>query len=170
MLPSTASTSTWVVIKDPYCDNIPIANCGDSRGKTFQKAASWTYKPVDIGQTSIFELGVEENLLGRMVYGDFGTDVMTLGWPGSGGVTVEKSIIAGIGDTHFTWLGVIGLNPRPTNFSSANDAPQTSFIQSLKNQGDIPSLSWAYTAGAQYSECPLPSFHSQGIFGSFSDR
>jgi hypothetical protein len=100
---------------------------------------------------SIFQLGVEENL-NFSVFGDFGFDAVTLGWQGSRGPSVEHSIVAGIADTTFSWLGVLGLNPRPTNFSTFPNNPQVSFVQSLKDYNNIPSLSWAYTAGAQYRE------------------
>lgn len=45
--------------------------------------------------------------------------------------------------------GLIGLNPRPTNFTNFTD-PVPSFLSTLKNRSMIPSLSWAYTAGNQY--------------------
>jgi hypothetical protein len=47
------------------------------------------------------------------------------------------------------YLGVLALNPRPTNFTTLND-PQTSFMTLLKDQNVIPSLSYSYTAGAPY--------------------
>ncbi len=50
-------------------------------------------------------------------------------------------------------LGVLGLGPKPTNFSDFND-PQPSFMHSLKNQSLIPSLSCGYYAGASYDETP----------------
>lgn len=46
-------------------------------------------------------------------------------------------------------MGILGVNPRPTNFSDLDD-PQTSYVSLLKEQGYIPSLSYSYTAGAQY--------------------
>jgi|TARA_R110002003_G_scaffold125_10_gene11449 hypothetical protein len=151
VFPSTASSSTWVVYEDPGCNGVPVANCASSRGKTFQPNSSSTHDSVSL-QGSIYELGVEENLLGRTVSGDYGYDTVTLGYPDGGGPTVARTVIAGIGDTQFTWLGVLGMNPRPVNFSTTPGAPQRSFVQALKDEGDIPSLSWAYTAGAQYSK------------------
>lgn len=61
-----------------------------------------------------------------------------------------RSVVAGIGDTHFTWLGALGLNPRPVNFTDRPGAVFTSLVQQLKNQSNISSLSWGYTAGAKY--------------------
>ncbi|KAF2873635.1 aspartic peptidase domain-containing protein [Massariosphaeria phaeospora] len=151
VLPSTASTSTWVVY-DQGCPADAPSNCAESRGGIFNPDKSLTWVP-----NSIFEIGVKTNL-DFEVFGDFGFDSVTLGWQGSGGPIVEHSIVAGIGDTHFSWLGVLGLNPRPTNFTSLPNSPQLSLIQTLKSQGSIPSVSWAYTAGAQY--------RLNGIFGS----
>ncbi|KAH7083520.1 peptidase aspartic [Paraphoma chrysanthemicola] len=164
VLPSTASSSTWVIYENPGCNNVPLLDCPASRGKTFQPNSSSTHSSVSL-QGSIYELGIEENLLGRIVNGDYGIDSVTLGYPGGGGATVSRSVIAGIGDTHFTWLGVLGLNPRPVNFSTTPNAPKTSFVQSLKDQGDIPSLAWAYTAGARYKSKPI--FGSL-VFGGFN--
>ncbi|KAF2468987.1 acid protease [Lindgomyces ingoldianus] len=143
ILPSTASTSTWVIY-DQGCPSDAPNNCRDSRGGTFNPNNSLTWVP-----NSIFELGVESNLEFN-VFGDFGFDSVTLGWPGSGGPSVEHSIVAGVGDTTFSWLGVLGLNPRPTNFSTFLNNPQVGFVQALKNQNNIPSVSWSYTAGAPY--------------------
>ena len=46
-------------------------------------------------------------------------------------------------------VGTLGLNPRPTNFSSFNDRA-TSLLTLLYEQNKIPSLSYSYNAGAQY--------------------
>lgn len=166
VLPSTASSSTWVIYADPGCNDVPVADCPASRGKTFQRGMSRSWDPASLGPTAFFELGIEENLLGRQVYGDYGWDIISLGWPGSKGPTVNHSVVAGIGDTHFTWLGVLGLNPLPINFENMKNEPQASFIQSLKNQGDIPSLSWAYTAGAPYQ---LNSVYGSLVLGGYDE-
>lgn len=131
------------------CPGDAPSNCSDSRGRIFNPNSSLTWVP-----NSIFNLEVE-TFSELDVFGDFGFDTVSLGWTGSGGPKVDHSIVAGIGDTTFTWLGVLGLNPRPTNFSTFLNNPQVSFIQALKNQRQIPSLSWAYTAGARYSKSAL---------------
>ncbi len=82
--------------------------------------------------------------------GDFGFDTVALGWQGSGVPREEHQVVATIADPKY-WLGVFGLDPNPTNFSNFN-SPQTSYLQSLKNHGAIPSISWAYTAGAPYRQ------------------
>lgn len=61
---------------------------------------------------------------------------------------MNNSIIAGVAGANF-WIGELGLNPRPTNFTTMND-PQTSLLAYLRESNMIPSLSWSYTAGAPY--------------------
>jgi hypothetical protein len=81
--------------------------------------------------------------------GDFGHDTVSLGYNGGGGPTLQDQVVAGIATPDF-WLGSIGLDPEPSNFSTMND-PQPSYLAALRNQSLIPSLSWGYTAGAYYS-------------------
>lgn len=46
-------------------------------------------------------------------------------------------------------FGLFGLGPKPTNFTDFNE-PQPSFMWTLRKQSIIPSLSYAYSAGAVY--------------------
>lgn len=96
---------------------------------------------------SIFSFELEDNL-GLDTTGNAGFDTATLGWQGSGGPSMSHSIVFNIADSKY-WLGEFGLNPRPTNFTTFVD-PQPSFMQSLKTNNTIPSLSYGYTAGNQY--------------------
>ncbi|KAM0254394.1 hypothetical protein ACHAQJ_006863 [Trichoderma viride] len=141
ILPGTSSTQTLVVLPQG-CQIINITNCANSRGELFNTTASKTWK--DIGP---FNLGFED-VLGFTDNGEFGYDTVGLGYLGSGGPVVNHSVIAGVAGTEF-YLGVLALNPRPTNFTTQND-PQQSFMQLLKNESAIPSLSYSYNAGAPY--------------------
>ena len=117
-------------------------NCGALRGSLFDVNASSTWS-----FNNYYELVLESNL-GYNASGEFGFDTVGIGWQGSGGPILEHQVVAGIATEDF-WLGSFGLTPRPTNFSDFNN-PQPSFMETLKNKSLIPSLSWAYTAGAQY--------------------
>lgn len=141
VLISTAGTATMVVIPEGCVDGMP-APCADLRGKLFDYNASTTWK-----FNNYYDLGLDKNL-GIEDSGAFGFDTVALGWQGSGEPILDHQVVAGIATTDF-WLGQFGLTPRPTNFTDFND-PQPSFIQTLKNRSAIPSLSWSYTAGAQY--------------------
>ena len=141
---STSGTATWVVLPEGCTTNGP-SNCGTLRGQEFNITASSTWIP-----NNFYGLQLESNL-GYTGNGQFGFDTVGMSWQGSGGPLLNHQVVAGIATPDF-WLGTFGLTPRPTNFSNFND-PQPSFMETLKNKSAIPSLSWAYTAGAQYSEC-----------------
>lgn len=141
VLVSTAATAIWT-IGSQGCPADFGSGCPNSRGGLFLPNQSLTWAP-----NSIYQTGLEMNL-GLDSSGYVGYDTSTLGWQGSGGPSVEHSIIWNLADSNY-WLGVFGLNPRPTNFTTFTN-PQTSFIQTLVGNNKIPSTSWAYTAGNQY--------------------
>ncbi|KAL7928368.1 acid protease [Trichoderma chlorosporum] len=141
ILPGTSSTQTLVVLPEG-CQIINVTNCANSRGNLFNTTASKTWKEI-----GLFNLGFEDSL-GFTDNGEFGHDTVGLGYLGSGGPVVNNSVIAGVAGTEF-YLGVLALNPRPTNFTDQND-PQQSFLQLLKNESAIPSLSYSYNVGAPY--------------------
>lgn len=82
--------------------------------------------------------------------GNYGYDVLGVQIHDSagGGITLGNQVIAGIATKSF-FLGNLGLAPRRPAFG---DSQNPSFLQSLKNQNSIPSLSYGYTAGAFYSK------------------
>ncbi|UKZ76754.1 hypothetical protein TrVFT333_004464 [Trichoderma virens FT-333] len=141
ILPGTSSTQTLVVLPEG-CQIINVTNCANSRGNLFNTTGSKTWKEI-----GLFRLGFE-NSLGFTDNGEFGHDTVGLGYLGSGGPVVNNSVIAGVAGTEF-YLGILALNPRPTNFTDQND-PQQSFLQLLKNESAIPSLSYSYNVGAPY--------------------
>lgn len=49
------------------------------------------------------------------------------------------------------YLGIFGLGPKPSNFSDFAN-PQPSLMQTMKDREKIPSISFAYTAGASYRQ------------------
>lgn len=96
----------------------------------------------------IFSLGLELNLGYAGNNGEYGYDTVALGWQGSGGPSLDQQIVAGIATKQF-YLGIFGLNPRPSNFTSFNN-PVPSYMLNLRKQSLIPSISGGYTAGNQY--------------------
>jgi hypothetical protein len=75
------------------------------------------------------------------------TGTVGLGWQGTG-VTLNESLVTMI--TSQNWIvGEIGLNPRPTNFTTFNDRA-TSLMTLLYEQNLIPSRSYGYNGGAKY--------------------
>jgi hypothetical protein len=147
VLPSTAGQETWIPVPEGCLASDP-ENCGDRRGVYpfqgkelgFQYNASSTWKNI-----GLYDLILETNLnyTGNGLYG-----FDTVGTMVDGGLVLEQQIVAGIATKDFL-LGVLGLGPKPSNFSNF-EHPQPSFVQTLKDQNKIPSLSYAYTAGAPY--------------------
>ncbi|KAI9668763.1 MAG: hypothetical protein M1831_000832 [Alyxoria varia] len=153
VLPSTGIPETWVIDGATACpEGIPLPtgqeHCDDARGRLFHKNESITWI-----KDSSYELVAETNL-GLDSTGIYGWDDITLGWQGSGGPSENHQVIAAVADPKY-WLGVFGLDPRPSNFSDFNSG-QPSFLDSLKKHNKIPSLSWAYTAGAYYRQNHVP--------------
>ncbi|KAI4257853.1 MAG: hypothetical protein L6R42_005427, partial [Xanthoria sp. 1 TBL-2021] len=142
VLPSTAGSATWVVT--PGGCEPPSSECTEARGGLFDQNQSSTWN--DLGP---FTLALEQNL-GRNESGAFGLDTISLGLSNTtGGPTLNSQIIAGI-ETERWYNGILGLQQEPMNLSDFSN-PQPTFLSTLRAQNLIPSLSWAYTAGARYS-------------------
>jgi hypothetical protein len=141
VFPSTAGYNTWVV-NPQGCPDWLGNKCSDERGVLFNKNNSLTYLP-----ESTYDTEIEKNL-GLATRGYGGYETIELGWQGSGGPSLEHMPLFDIADPLY-WIGLFGLNPLPTNFSTLNN-PQPSFMHSLYNQSKIPSVSYGYTAGNQY--------------------
>ena len=109
-------------------------------------------------QLGNYSLGIELNLAYNDV-GTYGTDTVALGFSNAtGGPALQGQVVAGI-ETFDFYTGYFGLGSQPNNFTAsqdignlANDTQIPSFLTTLKSQNLIPSLSWAYTAGAIYRE------------------
>jgi hypothetical protein len=157
LLPSTAWQQIFVPVPEGCTPSDP-SNCGDLRGAFpykgkqigFQYNESSTWTPIGSG---IFDL-VLENHLNYTGNGLFGFE--TVGLMVDGDLVFENQVVAGIATKDF-YLGVFGLGPKPSNFSDFEN-PQRSLMRTLKDEEKIPSLSFAYTAGAFYRMSPLLLF------------
>lgn len=144
VLISTASQQTWVIVPDGCIRT--DTTCPDARGGLYNYNTSSTWSQLGNG---FFELSIEGNLNGSAT-GFYGHDTISLGGEGSGGPTLHDQIVGGIGTQKY-YLGMFGVNPKSTHFPGL-DGEQPSYLTSLKTQNLIPSLSFGYTAGAQYGE------------------
>lgn len=143
---STAGYQTWAVLPQG-CLVYDPPDCVTSRGGQFipSQSSTWKYNNANVNGT--FTLGLETDL-DYSGSGNFGYDTIVLGYQGSNGPALQQQIIAGIATKEF-FLGIFGLNPRSTNFSTIDNSVP-SYMATLKSRSLIPSLSWAYTAGNQY--------------------
>ncbi|CAG8953789.1 hypothetical protein HYFRA_00006681 [Hymenoscyphus fraxineus] len=138
---STSSSETWVV-GPQGCPQKYGSNCEENRGLLFhpERSTSWT-------ANNNFSLFLEEKL-GLEGNGQFGFDTVSLGYTGGDAVSLEQQSVAAIASPDY-WFGLFGLDPEPSNFTNMND-PKPSFLGNLASRNLIPSLSWGYTAGANY--------------------
>ncbi|EPS36985.1 hypothetical protein H072_9435 [Dactylellina haptotyla CBS 200.50] len=148
-LVGTGSNLQMVVLPEGCQAPEDSLTCPTLRGGEFFTNESSTWENNTRYSTdSIYALGVESRL-GFDGNGLYGFDTLTLDWQGSGKPTIYNQSIAAIATKDF-FLGVLGLNPRPTNFSDDFNNPVPSYLQNLRSNNFIPSLSWSYTAGNQY--------------------
>ena len=151
VLPSTSGHTTCVVLSDA-CPPYP-PTCSELRGGlvSLNKSASWH----DLGTyTLVLDQNLETNATGK-----YGLDSLTLGLIDEAeNPKVDSQIIAGIMTNRY-YNGLVGLTDQPVGLSNFSH-PYPSFLTSLKTAGMIPSLSWAYTAGAHY--------RLKGVFGSLT--
>ena len=127
--------------------------CAQSRGELFDPSLSTTWSPL-----GNYSLEIEANL-GYDTVASYGLDTVALGFSNdTGGPTLQGQVVGGL-EPYLFYTGVFGLKNQPTNFTASNDQfnltntkPYSSFLTTMRNQNLIPSLSWAYTAGAMYSK------------------
>ena len=136
LLASTVSSDSLVIVPDGCPPS--ITNCESERGGTYNASASSTWKLTSSGNVTL------EQDLGIDVQGISGTDTIAITLADGGKQTLQGQAVTQINAVQY-WLGIVGLQP------SVNDS-QSSLLSSLKLQGSIPSLSFAYTAGNQYRE------------------
>ena len=153
---STATLNTGVIIPGGCPPGVPGISpdlkCSQSRGGLFDPSHSSSW--LGFGN---YSLNKEENL-GYDAIASYGLDTITLGSSNlTGGPTLKSQVVAGW-ETYSFYTGMFGLRIQPTNFTASsllntsNTISYPSFLGSLKASNLIPSLSWAYTAGAPYRE------------------
>jgi hypothetical protein len=110
-----AAYQTIVVVPEGCTASEP-SNCPQLRGGEFlvNQSTTWEANKANLS-SNIYPLALETRLFpdGRGLYG---FDNVELGFPGSGGPRLDNQTIAGTATKDF-FLGLFGLNPRPTNFT-----------------------------------------------------
>lgn len=150
MLPATNAPNIWVPIADD-CKALNVSDCGTRRGvRPFNNAISPGFQVNSSSSwdnIGTFELG-QNDFLGFTGNGGFGYDTVGLiRGDSSETITNNDTAVTAYASPEF-WLGEIGLSNRPMDLGQ-DDKP-SSFLSNLKKAGNIPSLSFGYTAGAPY--------------------
>ncbi|KAH7174139.1 aspartic peptidase domain-containing protein [Fusarium flagelliforme] len=168
VLVSTAAPESLVVLSQYGCskdvlDKVP-SDCAVSRGNMFEPNESSTWNGLGTYGINGGGVGLEANL-GYVQAAKFGLDTVGVGLvDGANGITLENQTIGGIATASPFYLGIFGINPQPLNFTTLGNFSSPSFITTLKNKNNIPSLSWSYTAGAMYR---LKKVYGQLIFSGY---
>lgn len=151
VLASTQAGVAYVIVPEGCLDG-DGADCPNQRGievfssaqsPGFQANASSSWSA--IGQYSVNM----EQKLNISTDGFYGYDKISLGPAAdSRSLSLDKQVVAGVADFGY-YMGHIPLGIPDQSFSSLS-TPIESFIHQLRKQSKIPSLSFAYTAGAKY--------------------
>ncbi|KAK3326079.1 aspartic peptidase domain-containing protein [Apodospora peruviana] len=168
VLVSTASPESIIPLSEYACstavfgDAVPN-NCAKARGNLFNPNTSSSW--IDMGQFFINDVdngvGLEANL-GYRQKAQWGLEKVQIGL--TNGPSLENQTVAGIATASPFYMGIFGLNNQPVNFTILGNLSQSSFLTTLKDQKKIPSLSWSYTAGANYQ---LKGAYGQLIFSGY---
>lgn len=166
VLVSTDSPDTMVVLPEGCTKEAMdpvIANCANSRGGTFSMNSSETWD--DQGFFGINENGVGfEADLGYSQNAEYGLETVGLGYA-SDGPTLKNQTVAGFATTSPFYLGTFGLGTDSVNFTTIGNSSSLTFFSALRSYKMIPSLSWSYTAGANYRL--KAGQYAQLIFGGY---
>lgn len=148
VLPSTAGQATWVIAPSgcpPSVANTTASpTCSQARGGLFNASQSTSW---DVLGNNTLGLGA------NLGYGDltalYGLETISLGFSKSiGGPTLDSQVVTALAPAYY-YVGLFGLNHQATNLTNFTN-PHPSFLRTMKTKNLIPSLSWAYTAGAPY--------------------
>jgi hypothetical protein len=140
---SWAVYQTWVVLPLGCVSAEDQSACADARGWLFDNETSSTFDYI-----GLYDLWVGRNL-GPTPNAGFGFDRVGLSGVGENGPTLENTTVAAFAGQKMYYLGIFGINPKPSNFTGFNE-PTASYMTQLKEQKMIPSVSFGYTAGAYY--------------------
>ena len=98
--------------------------------------------------------------LGYSGASEVGSDTITFGSPSDHGVALQNQLIVGYG-TPTEFIGEIGLISTPNNITGLSEQ---SPLGALRENGQISSFSWGYTAGSHYK---TPSSFGSLTLGGF---
>ncbi|KAH7359891.1 aspartic peptidase domain-containing protein [Pyrenochaeta sp. MPI-SDFR-AT-0127] len=166
VLPSTKGGVTYVIAPEGCLQGIDPADCPNSRGaEIFQSSQNIGFQAnVSTSWSAIGQYDVDlEDALGYAAKGFFGFDKVSLGPAAEGAsLSLDRQVVAGVADPSY-YMGVLPLGQAESSFSSLSQSID-SLLYQLRNTTKIPSLSYAYTAGAKYR---LKSVFGSLILGGY---
>ena len=170
VLPSTRGGVTYVIPPEGCNQPTDPANCANLRGAEIFGSTQNTGFQVNISTqwSAIRQYEVNlESALNMTAEGLFGFDHVALAAAvgaasDSNVLQLNHQVVAAVADMDY-FLGLLPLGTVESSFSSLSE-PQNSLLWNLRNSSRIPSLSYAYTAGAIYR---LKSIFGSLILGGY---
>ncbi|MCJ1440624.1 MAG: hypothetical protein MMC23_001110 [Stictis urceolatum] len=149
VLVSTLISETWVVRPQGCTSKSPFGNCASLRGGIFDNTTSDTWDLISNGAE--YSLVFEQALLGDAAGSDggsYGHEMLGINATSGAGIVLEDQVVAGI-TTNDYFLGMLGVAEKTPTIAGQT---KPSFLRSLLDNKQIPSLSYSYTAGASYRD------------------
>ena len=162
VLVSTKLSDIWVTSKSQNQDDYFATHSPAHR--TVGGGLSSTKLSITWQGTICYEKGQDQKLgkdIAKVEIEDYRSDSTSIDLAGIGNINVDSRTIATVTEGIFN-LGLWGINHRSSHLSPPRNG-QVSFLEYLKASGCIPSLSYAYSAGAWYRKAlvliidPLPA-------------
>jgi hypothetical protein len=134
-----------------------VRNCFSSRGNLYNRTLDTEVASQGPESGAPIGINYKYDLTPYQTIGNFDYNVTALGLQSnlSFGYDVgPRSYIAPVFEFakyEFTWLGLLGIDARPVNFTASEGAAwiqKPSLIEHLRTANAIPSRSWGYTAGS----------------------
>jgi hypothetical protein len=170
VLASTKSGETYVIVPEGCIEGVDGPNCSKLRGaERFQASQSPGFQVnASSSWSTLGQYSVDlEDRFNYTAQGLFGFDEVSLGSAADkSALSLDHQVVAGIADLDY-YMGYIPLGIPDSSFSSLSQSID-SFIYQLRNATKIPSLSFSYTAGAEYK--PKSVFGSLILGGYDSTR
>jgi hypothetical protein len=152
VLPSTKAGVTQIIVPDGCSGANDPPNCAQLRGaQVFNSAQSPGFQvSISNSWSTIGQYDVDlEDALNYTAPGLFGFDKVSLGVAAdSKALSLDRQLVAGVAEPDY-FMGLLPLGHADSSFSSLGESID-SFLHQLRNATKIPSLSYAYTAGAKY--------------------
>ncbi|PVH75653.1 acid protease, partial [Cadophora sp. DSE1049] len=144
LLVSTSSRNV-LLVSPSGCTSSNPPDCGTLRGGIFDSTKSSTWIPNLAGKnTSTYPISSDSSL-GYGGIGDFGFDTFVDTFTFLPQLNQSIATFA----EQETYIGLFGICPRSTLLPGSS-VPVKSYLENLRDNGTIPSLSWSYTAGGPY--------------------
>ncbi|KAK0105097.1 hypothetical protein ONS96_004500 [Cadophora gregata f. sp. sojae] len=141
LLISTSSRSV-LLVSSSGCTSSDPPDCATQRGGTFDptKSSTWVANTIAVNTSLSLQSSLGYDVTGNFGFDDFADSFSFL-------PQLNQSIATFAGQD--TYVGIFGICPRSTTLPGST-VPAKSYLENLRDNGTIPSLTWSYTAGGPY--------------------